>query len=107
ELAGLLEVLLVDAGDELCVLLLELLAAEQGGDDAVDVLRQRALLRAGRAFELLVERSETLADLQRGVDDVLELTRGALAIGPDGRVADGLADLLRVLGSHVVDELDE
>ena len=48
EAARLLQVLRVDAGDELRVLLVDLGAVEERVDDAVDVLRDRTLLRTGR-----------------------------------------------------------
>src|SRR5262249_42932350 len=67
----------------------------------------RALLRAGRLRLLLEERVEPREDLLRGGGDVLELARGDLAVVADRRVTDELADLLRVLGRDLPDELDE
>ena len=64
EVARLLDELLVDAGHELLVVLVDLrLLDEQAVEHAVDVLRDRALLRAGRLGEVLVEALERLADL--------------------------------------------
>ena len=98
----------VDVRDELDVLLVHLgLLVEQAVEDAVDVLGDRALLRAGRLAELLVERRERLADLDRDVRDGLQLLRREPAVVADRRVADELADLLRVLGRDLVGDLDE
>jgi hypothetical protein len=107
ELARLLEVLLVDALRELLVVLVQLAAGEQALRDAVEVLRDRALLRAGRLLGLLLERGDRRLDLLGGRGDGLELTRGEPAVVADRRVADELADLLRVLRRDLGDELDE
>src|SRR5262249_57571578 len=56
---------------------------------------------------LLEQRIEPREDLLAGGGDVLELTRSELAVVADRRVADELADLLRVLGRDLPDELDE
>jgi hypothetical protein len=77
EVARLLELLDVDVRDQLLVLLVHLaLRVEQGVEDAVDVLGDRALLRARRLAELLVERRERLADLDRDVRDRLQAPSG-------------------------------
>ena len=73
----------------------------------MDVLRDRALLRAGRLLELLLERRDRGEDLLGCDGDVLELARRELAVVADRRVADELADLLRVLGRDLRDELEE
>ena len=84
------------------------LLVEQRVEDAVDVLRDRALLRAGRLRQLLVERRERLADLDRPtVATVLELRGREPAVVADRRVADELADLLRVLGRDLRGDVDE
>ena len=107
DLARLLQVLHVDAGDELGVVALELGAREQRVDDLVDVLRQRALLRAGRGLELGAQRRERLLDLLRRGRDLLVLARGELAVGARRGGPDELADLLRVLGRDGAGELRE
>ena len=71
------------------------------------LLRERALLRAGRLVELGAERVERLADLLRGGRDALELARGELAVLAGRGLADELADLLRVLGRDRAGELGE
>ena len=53
------------------------------------------------------ERRERRADLLGRDRDELELARGEPAVVADRRVADELADLLRVLGRDLRDELDE
>src|SRR5436305_13466484 len=73
----------------------------------MDVLRYRALLRAGRLAELLLERCDRGEDLLRGGRDLVELARREPAVVADRRVANELADLLRVLGRDLADELDE
>src|SRR5256885_746449 len=105
EVTRAVEVLHVDALDVLGVLLADLLTVEERIEDAVDVLRDRALLRAGRLCLLLEQRLEALEDLLAGGGDVLELTRSELAVVADGRVADELPDLLRVLGRDLPDEV--
>src|SRR5581483_9428704 len=107
EVARLLDVLLVDAGDEVGVVLVDVGALELRVDDAMDVLRDRALLRAGRLLEILLERSDRREDLLAGDGDLLELARGELAVVANRRVADELADLLRVLRRDLRDELEE
>src|SRR4029079_9033014 len=107
ELACLVEVLDVDALDELDVVLVDLVALEERVDDAMDVLRDRTLLRAGRLRHVLLERLDRLEDLLGGDGDLLELTRGELAVVADRRVPDELANLLRVLGRDLRDQLDE
>src|SRR5207253_1611756 len=82
EAARLLELLLVDAGDQLDVVL------------------------AGLG-QLLVQGRQRLADLDRDVADGLELLRGQLAVVADGRVPNRLAELLRVLGRDLGRHLDE
>ena len=74
---------------------------------AVDVLRDGALLRAGRLVLLLAKRLEGCPDLLGRRGDLLELARRQLAVVADRRVADELADLLRVLGRDLRDQLDE
>src|SRR5581483_1082398 len=66
ELARLLEVLLVDVGD-----------------DAVHVLRDRALLRAGRLREVLLERCDRGEDLLGRGRDRLDLARRELPVVAD------------------------
>src|SRR5581483_7155545 len=107
ELARLVEVLRVDACDEVDVVRVDLVARQERIDDAVDVLRDRALLRAGRLRQVLLERLDRREDLLGGRGDLLELARGELAVVADRRVADELADLLRVLRRDLRDELDE
>ena len=107
ELARLLEVLRVDARSQLGVLLVQLLAGEQAVDDAMDVLRDRALLRARRLVQLLLERCDRREHLLCGERDLVELARRQPAVVPDRGVADELADLLRVLRRDLGDELHE
>src|SRR4051812_30465991 len=83
------------------------LLVEQAVEDPVDVLGQRALLRAGRLGELLVEGCQRLPDLDRDVADGLELLRGQLAVVADGGVPNRLAEFLRVLGRDLGRHLDE
>src|SRR5581483_7068821 len=107
ELARLLEVLLVDVGDEALILLWDLGALEKRVDDAVHVLRDRALLRAGRLREVLLERCDRGEDLLGRGRDRLDLARRELPVVADRSRADELADLLRVLRRDLRDELDE
>src|SRR4029079_16026555 len=108
QVAGLLELLLVDARDEVDILLVHRgLLVEQAVEHALDVLGDRALLGAGRLAELLVARGKRLADLDRGVRDRLQLLRREAALVADRRIADELADLLRVLRRDLVGDLDE
>ncbi len=107
EVARLLEILEVDARGERSILLVQLVAGEQAVDDAVEVLRDRTLLRAGRLRELLLEWGDRREDLLGGGRDLVELARRQPAVVADRRVADELADLLRVLGRDLPDELDE
>src|SRR5262249_11232565 len=85
----------------------ELLTLEEAVDDAMDVLGDRALLGAGGLVELLLETRDRGQDLLRRDRNLLELTRGELAVLADRSVADELADLLRVLGRDLRDELQE
>src|SRR5258705_1167593 len=73
----------------------------------MDVLRDGTLLRTGRLGELLLEREDRGEDLLRRGCDLLELARREPAVVADRSVADELADLLRVLGRDLPDELDE
>src|SRR5215218_1562148 len=73
----------------------------------MDVLRNRALLRARRLVELLLERADRGEDLLRGRRDVLHLARAQLPVRPDCGVAHELADLLRVLGRELLREVLE
>src|SRR4029077_1092093 len=108
KVARLLELLLVDARDEVDVLLVHRgLRVEQAVEHAVDVLGDRALLGAAGLAELLVERREGLADLDRDVRHRVQLLRRKAAVVANGRVADQLADLLRVLRRDLVRDLDE
>src|SRR5439155_1290791 len=107
EITRTVEVLCIDARDVLRVLFGRLVALEERIEDAVDVLGDRALLRTGRLRLLLEERLEPAQDLLGGGGDVLELTRRELAVVADRRVADELADLLRVLGRDLPDEVGE
>src|SRR5581483_9969376 len=107
EVAGLLQILLVDPLDVGGVLLVHGVAEQKRIHDPVDVLRDRALLRPLRLAELLLERRDRGEDLLRRGRDLLELPRGELAVIADRRVADELADLLRVLGRDLTDELLE
>src|SRR6185437_15161819 len=107
EAARLIEVLLVDAGDELLVLFVDLGAVEERVDDPMDVLGDRALLRTGRLGELLLDRGDRGQDLLGGDRDLLELARGQLSVLADRGVPDELADLLRVLGRDLRDEPQE
>src|SRR5439155_26489427 len=107
EIAGLLQVLLVDAGDVALVFLVDLLAEEERVDDAHDVLRDRALLGARGLRELLLERRDRSQPLLGRTRDLFELARREPAVVADRGVADELADLLRVLGRDLADELLE
>ena len=107
ELARLLEVLRVDLTDELDVLRVHRGAREGRVEHALDVLRDGALCGAGGVVLLGAERRERIADLLGRDRHELELARGQLAVVADRRVADELADLLRVLGRDLTDELDE
>src|SRR3989454_9106745 len=107
EITRTVEVLCIDARDVLRVLFRRLVALEERIEDAVDVLGDRALLRTGRLRLLFEERLEPAQDLLGGGGDVLELTRRELAVVADRRVADELADLLRVLGRDLPDEVGE
>src|SRR3982751_393833 len=91
ELARLVEVLHVDARDELGVVGVDLRPLEERVDDAMDVLRDRALLRTRRLREILLERLDRREDLLAGRGDLLDLARGELAVVADRRVADELA----------------
>src|SRR5712691_3752564 len=86
---------------------MHLVAGEHRVDDAMDVLRDRTLLRTGRLGEVLLEREDRGEDLLRGRRHLLELARREPAVVTDGSVADELADLLRVLRRDLRDELDE
>src|SRR4029453_17811091 len=66
-----------------------------------------ALLRARCLAQLLVERRERLADLDRDGCDRLQLLGREPPVVGDGRVADARADLLRVLGGDLRGDLDE
>ena len=77
DLAGPVEVLRVDRGDELGVVPGQLLAAEQLVEQLVEVLRDRALLRAGRLLELRPKRLEGGADLLRRRVATDSISRGA------------------------------
>src|SRR5205823_5756360 len=103
----LLELLHVDSADELDVVLVRLRALDQRVDDAVDVLGDRALLRSLRLRHLLLERQDRSEDLLGPGRNRLELARRQPAVVADRRVADELADLLRVLGRDLRDQLDE
>ena len=107
EIPRLLEVLGVDAGDELRVVALELAAREQRLLDLLDVLRDRALLGAGRLAGVLEQLPEGLLDLDRGGRDLLELPVREPAVVADRRAANELADLLGVLGRDLVGDVDE
>src|SRR5579884_1002571 len=107
EVARLLEVLLVDGLGDRCVLLVQLGAGEKPLHDAMDVLGDRALLRAGRLLGLLLERLDGRLDLLGGGGDDLELARGQAPVVANRGVTDELADLLRVLRRDLRDELDE
>src|SRR5712691_2870336 len=86
---------------------MHLVAREHRVDDAMDVLRDRTLLRTGRLGEVLLERQDRGEDLLGRGRHLLELARREPAVVADGGVADELADLLRVLGRDLPDELDE
>src|SRR5262249_14238237 len=107
EVTRLLEVLLVDARSERGVFLVQLGTREEAVDDAVDVLRDRALLRAGRLLGFLLERCDGCLDLLDRRGDHVELARRQAPVVTDRGVADELADLLRVLRGDLGDELDE
>src|SRR5207302_3164166 len=107
ELARLVEVLHVDARDERDVVLVHLVAVQERVDDAMDVLRDRALLRTGRLVQVLLERLDRREDLLGRGSDLLELARREPAVVADRGVADELTDLLRVLGRDLRDQLDE
>src|SRR5205085_7506070 len=107
ELARLVEVLDVDVLDERHVVLVDLRAVQERVDDAMDVLRDRALLRARRLAEVLLERPDRLEDLLGRRGDLLELARRDPAVVADRRVADELADLLRVLRRDLRGALDQ
>ena len=80
---------------------------EQAVEHAVDVLRDRALLGAGRLGQVLVEALQRLADLDRDVRDGLQLLGRQPAVVADRGGADELADLLRVLGRDLVGDVEE
>src|SRR5262249_57443773 len=82
-------------------------AVGQAMGDAVDVFGGRALLRAGRLLGLLLERRAGGLDLLGRCSDRLELARRQAPVVADRGVANELADLLRVLGRDLGDELDE
>src|SRR5207247_6182898 len=107
EFASLLVVLRLHRADDRGGLLVRLDAVEHRLEHAVDVLGDRALLRACRRLLLLAERLERVANLLGRRRDLLELARGQLAVLADRRVPDELANLLRVLGRDLRDELDE
>ena len=107
EVPCLLEILGVDARDELCVVALELAAREQRLLDLLDVLGDRALLGAGRLARVLEQLPEGLLHLDRGSRDLLELTVREPAVVTDRGAANELADLLRVLGRDLVGDVDE
>jgi hypothetical protein len=92
---------------ELRVFLVQLVADDQRVRDAVDVLRDRALLRACRLLHLLLERPDRLEDLVCRDRDLLELARRQLPVGPDRCVANELTDLLRVFGRDLLREVLE
>src|SRR5439155_7508305 len=93
--------------DVLDVLLVRIVAVEEVVEDPVDVLGDRALLRAGRLRLLLEEGLERLEDLLGCNGDGLELARRQPAVVTDRRRAHELADLLRVLRRDLADEVDE
>src|SRR5215207_58062 len=107
QVAGLVEVLGIDALDELRVLALERLAREQPLLDLVDALGDRALLGPGRLVRLLVQTGERVADLGSRVPDLVELSRGQVAVLADRGLADELAEALRVLRRDLRRYLDE
>ena len=100
EVARLLELLLVDARDELRVVLVDLrLLDEQAVEHAVDVLRDRALLGARSPWRAPCRAALSASRIWiADVGDRLQLLRRQPAVVADRRVADELADLLRVLG---------
>ena len=63
----------------------------------MEVLRDRALLRAGRALEVAAQRLERGAELDRGGRHGLDLARGESPVLARRRLADELAEALRVL----------
>src|SRR5581483_599715 len=63
--------------------------------------------RARRLRQLLAQRREGVADLDRRLGDRLQLARREAAVVADGGVADELADLLRVLGRDLGGDVDE
>ena len=74
----------------------------------VDVLGDRALLGAASPCSCSSRSGASAARICSAADrDLLELARGELAVVADRGVADELADLLRVLGRDLRDELDE
>ena len=108
QVARLLELLFVNARDELLVVLVDLrLLDEEAVEHAVDVLRDGALLGAGRLGQLLVEALERLADLDRHGRDRLQFPRRQPAVVADGCGANELADLLGVLGRDLVRDVEE
>src|SRR5262249_23475432 len=92
ELARLVEDLDVDAGHEVHIVRVDLSALEERVDDAMDVLRDRTLLRTRGLRQVLLERLDRSEDLLSRRGDLLDLARGELAVVADRRVADELAD---------------
>src|SRR6185295_9165541 len=82
-------------------------ARERRVEHPLDVLRGGALGRAGRVVLLPTERRQRIADLLGRDRHELELARRQLAVVADRRVAAELADLLRVLGRDLTDQLAE
>ena len=107
ESACLLQVLLVDPGDELSVIALEIGAGEQRLEHLVDVLADRTLLRAGGLVRLGHEWRERIAYLNGSLADGVELAGSEITVVTDRRLSNELPDLLRVFCRHLGRDVHE
>ena len=73
----------------------------------MEVLRDRALLRPGRLLEVVTERLERGADLDRGVRDRLDLARREPAVVAGRGLPNELAEPLRILARDRLPEIRE
>ena len=107
DLARAVEVLRVDRRRQLGVVTRQLLAGEQLVEQLVEVLRDRALLRARCLLELRAQRVEGGADLLRRGADRLDLAWREAAVVAGGGLADQLAEPLRILAGDVLRQVGE
>ena len=107
DLARAVEILRVDRRRQLGVVTRQLLAGEQLVEQLVEVLRDRALLRARCLLELRAQRVEGGADLLRRGADRLDLAWREAAVVAGGGLADQLAEPLRVLAGDVLRQVGE